>query len=911
MKILETKINIPLVPPRLILRSRLTTKFEQIPNHKISLVIAPAGSSKTCSLVNWINETRRKSNVAWVSLGAKDDDPIRFWSYVISSLGQLIKFDFEDWLSTAHRSSQLDLDMLIQILAANLTSDSILILDDFHYIQSQMTPESLIYFMEYIPQKLHLVISSRHQPALPIEQYRIQGQLLEITLSDLQFTEAEAAEYFRTTMDVELSRDDVSQITLKTEGWVAGLQLAALSLRGKNFEQVRQFTNSFSGIHFHVDSFLAEQVFNVLTEKTKEFLLVTSILNRLNPVLCDSLTDRTDSAEILKWLEQNNLFLIRLDENEQWFRYHSLFRDFLRNRLTDFDPQRLTSLYKRAVSWCEENDLLEEAVQYALDARDFKLAAKLVSQTAQSLWNRSDVITMKGWLSQLPEEILLTRPYLYFSFAWVSGFTARFMEMEEYIRRAREYFNTPGLSLPKVYSDLKLNSEDEWMLSPQGVEVSLGLVSMFYNHFMGNIENAIQGGLNVVEKIPANNFRLRGIAYSLLGRAQLATYNLSVSKIELKVASEANRLSGYVSAYLDSSSQLAMSYYLQGKLYEAFDIINQASQYRQIQEKPVLSGVDLIGKGNIYREWNDFISAEKCINEGLALAKAGGDFVFLNEAYLAKIHLEYSRGNYDNAFENIQRVEKLFVNSPTCIENILVHSWALRVWSMQGELGKAKYWIANPKFQIESMPSYHREFFLITKARVLMFEEKSDEARALLENLLYAAESGGRIGKVIEILILIALVSDREKSTSGASEHLLRAIELAQPEKYARVFLDEGTRIRFLLKKTLHRYQQQGQDSHLEDYVRELLNSPPHPRTKQRDIPAPNAINQPLIDPLSERELEILSMMADGVSYERIADKLVVALSTVRWHVKNIFRKLNVHSGLEAVATARDFGVLS
>ncbi|MBL8076724.1 MAG: hypothetical protein JNM55_02080 [Anaerolineales bacterium] len=911
MKILETKINIPLVSTKLILRSRLMSKFEQIPSHKITMVTAPAGSGKTCSLINWIKECERKSIVAWVSLGVKDDDPARFWSYVIVSLGRLIKFDFEDWLSTALRSSQVDLDDLIHILAANLTSDTILILDDFHYIQSETTLESVSYFMEYLPQKLHLVISSRHQPALPIEQYRIKGQLLEVTLSDLQFTEAETEEYLRTTIGAELSRSDVSQLTLKTEGWIAGLQLAALSFQGKTPEQIKQFTKFFSGTHFHVDSFLAKQVFNTLPEKIKEFLLITSILYRLDPTLCDSVTGRTDSAEVIKWLEQNHLFLIRLDENEQWFRYHSLFRDFLQNRLTDFDPQRLTSFYKRAVSWCEENDLLEEAVQYALDVKDFKLAGDLVSHTAQSLWNRSDVNTMKSWLSRLPEEILLTRPYLFFSFAWVSGFTARFMEMGEYIRRAREYFNTPGLSLSEVYSDMDLSSTDEWMLSPQGVEVSLGLVNMFYDYFMGNAENTFQCGMDIIRKIPTNNSRLLGIAYSLLGRAQLATHDLSASQINLRIASEANKLSGYVSAYLDSSFQSAMSYYLRGKLNEAFAILDQASQYGQIQEKPVLCGVDLIGKGNIYREWNDFINAENCINEGLTLAKAGGDFMFLTEAYLAKIHLEYSMENYDDAFETIQRAEKLFINSPTCVENILVHSWALRVWSAQGEVEKARYWITNPKFQIESMPPYYREFFLITKTRVLICDGRSDEARSLLNNLLSAAESGGRTGKVIEILILTALVNGQEKSTTDALKYLLRAIELAQPEKYSRLFLDEGKGIRILLKKALQSCQQQKLNPHLEDYIGELLNSPLAPDTEKMDVQVPMSPNQPLIDPLSERELEILSMMANGIAYELIADKLVIAISTVRWHVKNIFRKLNVHSGLEAVAIARNLGVLS
>ena len=911
MKILETKINIPLAPTKLILRPRLITKFEQIPNQKISLVTAPAGSGKTCSLINWIKESERRSTVAWVSLGAKDDDPVRFWSYLAYSLSRLIKFDLEDWLSTAHRSSQVDLDDLIHILAAKLTSDSILVLDDFHGIQSEITLESLIYFVEYLPQNLHLVISSRHQPALPMEQYRIKGQLLEITLSDLQFTEAETEEFLRTTIGAELSQGDISQLTLKTEGWIAGLQLAALSFQGKAPEQIKQFTKFFSGTHFHVDSFLAKQVFNALPEKIKEFLLTTSILYRLDPALCDTVTGRTDGAEVIKWLELNHLFLIRLDENEQWFRYHSLFRDFLQNRLTDFDPQQLTSFYKRAASWCEKNDLLEEAVQYALDAKDFKLAGDLVSQTAQSLWNRSDVNTMKSWLSRLPEEILLTRPYLFFSFAWVSGFTARFMEMGEYIRRAQEYFNTPGLSLPKVYSDMELSSEDEWMLSPRGVEVSLGLVNMFYDCFMGNIENAVQCGMDIVEKIPANNSRLRGIAYSLLGRAQLADHNLSASKMELGVASEASKLSGYVSAYLDSSYQLATNYSLRGKLNEAFEVLKQASQYGQMQERSVLCGADLIGQGNIYREWNDFIKAENCINEGLTLAKAGGDFMFLTEAYLAKIHLEYSMGNYDNAFENIQKVEKLFVNSPTCVENILVHSWALRVWSAQGEVGKASYWIANPKFHIEYMPPYYREFYLITKVRVLMCGGKLDEARSLLNYLLSNAESGGRIGKVIEILILFALVNDRDKSTIDVSEHLLRAIEIAQPAKYTRVFLDEGKRIQFLLRNALQICQRRRNKSPLEKYIGELLNLPLLPYSEKRDLLMPTGVNQPLIDPLSERELEILSMMADGIAYELIADKLVIALSTVRWHVKNIFRKLNVHSGMEAVAVARNLGVLS
>ena len=911
MEILNTKITAPQATTNLVLRQRLMDKFDRIPARKITTVTAPAGSGKTTSITNWIGERGLKTTVAWVSLAEKENDPVRFWSYVVSSLGSLVNLDFADWLSEIRQYSQIDLDSLLINLTDQINDDLILVLDDFHHIQSEPVMESLAYFVDYFPQRLHLVISSRTHPSLPIEQYRVHDQLLEITLADLRFSEQETDEYFRKTVGIALAADDLSQITLKTEGWIAGLQLAALSIQGKSSADVSRFVETFSGTHYHVDNFLTEQVVHSLPENVREFLLVTSILTRFSPALCDALSGREDGMATIRWLEKNNLFLVRLDPNQQWYRYHALFGEFLQEKLTTSSAIDKQVLYQNAAIWCEQHSLLEEAVQYSLDAGNHKLAARLVSQTAQALWNRSDVNKMKGWLSKLPETILLTRPYLFFSFAWATGFTARFLEMGDYIRRAREYFNDPELSLMEVYADVELNSEDEWMLSPQGVEVSLNMVSMFYDHFMGNVSQAVNLGIHLVKKIPVQYVRLRGIAHSLLGRAFLASHNLGGAVIELTSASEANRLSGYDSAYMESSSQLAATHLIGGKLNRAFEILNQASMHVNVLEEPVLSGADMIGKGNLYREWNDLEKAEKFINDGLTLAKAGGDFVFLNEAYLAKVRLEYSKGNFDAAIENIQKAERLFINSPSCVENSLVHSWALRVWLAKAELRKAKYWIANPKFIPDSLPSIYREFFMITKARVLMADAKPTEAKSLLDELLYSAESGGRINTAIEIHILMALVCDNDGSSSEALTHLYKAIGFAQPEGYARIFLDEGSEVLSLLKKTLRRYQRQPEISHLRDYVSGLVNSFRQSKKTATIALHTRAMDQPLIDPLSERELEILSMMAEGIPYERIANELVVALSTVRWHVKNIFRKLNAHSGMEAVALARELGVFS
>lgn len=910
MQILETKISIPPVPANLVSRNRLTDKLDQLLHHKLTLITAPAGSGKTTLISEWITGHNYNSRVAWVSLDERENEPVRFWNYVISSLDVVTNIDFSGWFLEHQDSPQVDLDTMIDKIIHEVDFDFVLILDDYHFIHSEAIHEGLTYLLSYLPTKMHLVITSRTYPPLPLEEYRVHAQLTELTQQELQFTIEEAGSFFKRTTDRNLTSDDVSQLTLRTEGWVAGLQLAAFSLQTHEQEDVRQFARSFSGTHQFVDGFIREQVFEYYPEEIREFLLDTSILGRFNAPLCNAVTGLTNGQETLKWLEKNNLFLVRLGEKEFWYRYHSLLSDFLQNYLLTSNPERAKDLYLRAASWCEENNSLEEAIQYALEAKDYKLTTKLLSQTTRGFWNRGEVYKISSWLKDLPDAVLNSRPILYFTFAWLNGLRANIRAMEGYIYRAEGFLQNSKQPFYSNYSDIELNREDEWTLTPEGMQALLNQARMFTEHFSGNTTAAIALGQNVVEQIPPQYIHPRGIAYLFLGHAYLSNYDLETANHVLLDAVETNRFSAHYAAYLNSSNQLALLNMLRGQLNAAFEIYQQAAQFTASLDEPVLAGIEDIGLGNILLERNDLEKAESHLDKGLKLAEAGGDFMFMQEAYIGHARLEQTRDKPELAWEFIQKAERLFRNSPTCIANSLVQAWALRIWLAQGEVEKASYWNSHPKFDIQSLPAYHRESWLITRARVFLAEKRLDEAGSLLEQLLASTEAGGRNGITIEILILLALLYQEKQSLDRAQKFLIRALELAQPENYVRIFVDEGENMKTLLEAFQQTHMQTG-NARMPKYVDHLIQSFTSTYKEKTNLIAnPNRSNQPLIEPLSERELQVLILMGRGKSYEHIAQELVIALSTVRWHAKNIFRKLNAHTGLEAIAIARELKIL-
>ena len=904
--ILATKFFIPPPPSKVVVRSRLVKQLTEglITGHKLTLISAPAGFGKTTLVSEWIVNCGQQ--VAWLSLDENDNNAERFLIYVISTMQTVSPNLGADILDALQSSQTPPVNVILTALLNEITTipnNFILVLDDYHLTDASSVDDALTFLIEHMPPQMHLVITTREDPSLPVTRLRARNQLTEIRAADLRFTPSEATEFINQVMNLDLSVKEVAALETRTEGWIAGLQLAALSMKGQ--QDIHRFIQAFAGDHRYIVDYLVEEVLQRQPEPIRNFLLQTSILERLNGPLCDAVTLQLESKARLENLQRSNLFLIPLDDKWYWFRYHHLFADVLRMHLTAEQPDLVSDLHKRASEWFGKNNLIADAIRHALAANDFECAAELIERAIPVMRQSRQEPTLLGWLKALPDELFQNHPVLNVNYVGMLMQNGQFGGVESRLQEIEQWLATPeGSRRPPVYVD-----EEDFQRLPSSVHMYRAAIALA----QGDTVNSTKHAAKVLELAREDDDFPRGAASSLLGLASWTDGDLETAHQIYSDGMAHLHKVGFISDVVGGSVVQADIRIIQGRLREAMSIYERGLQLATKQGEPALRGAaDMhVGMSDLYCEHNDLDTAEQHLLKSKELGELNGLPKNPYRWRVAMARIQAVQGDLDGALDLLDEAEPLYVGD--FAPNVRpIQALKARVWIKQGELEKALAWARTQKLSIDEEPNYLREFEQITFARLLLSQYQSDhkdrllrDAIGYLEGLLKAAGEGGRMNSVIEILILLALAHQLQEDMPAALSSLERALKLAEPEGYIRIFVDEGAAMEKLLRKAVT-------SKSTPDYVAKLLSAFEAERKGIGEETPPSAaqVSSSLIEALSQRELDILRLFKTELSGPEIAQELVIALSTVRTHTKSIYSKLNVNSRRAAVKKAIELGLI-
>jgi LuxR family maltose regulon positive regulatory protein len=918
-QLLATKLFIPPTRPGLIPRPRLVDRLNTCayPGCKLILITAPAGYGKTTLATEWLgslqlgasNENKESYRVAWFSLDEGDNDPIRFFSYFYAALNQIegIKSALGKGALGLLQSSQLPppkitLTSLINEIAA-FPEKIILVLDDYHLIDNRSIHDALSFFLENLPPQMHLVIATREDPHLPLSRLRTRGQMTELRATDLRFTPAEAAEYLNRVMGLDLSSDDIALLEARTEGWIAGLQLAALSMRG--YKDAASLINAFTGSHRLVQDFLIDEVLSQQSESIQEFLLHTSILDQLTGPICDALTQRNNSQSTLESLERANLFIIPQDGERNSFRYHHLFADLLHLRLQQTQPERIPGLHNLASKWYEENGFADEAITHALRADDFNRSINLIEQHVDTIWAQGEYTKLQRWLKGLPDELVLSRPQLCIFQAW-ELFASGQPDAGERLLRTAELAYDPSTDLASVTESHDQDQPSGFGgLKVRGRAAAIQAWIAAYQRY--NISGLIQHLRQALDYLPEQDLQWRSAVAITLADVHAFSGDIgSAYQVRLE-ALKACEASGNTYLYLYNSAKLALNLKAQGQLPQVQELCQQRVQFAYDNGMPQTAVVGwlLAIWGEVLTETNDLDQAYDLLEKSVEMTERGGDVGMLGWSYLGLTRVLFARGDMAGAEKIVQKMNKISQEFivPTWIMNLNA-AWQSRIWLAQGKLEAAARWARDNGQEPDKLPSYLNKYKYITLARILIAKGQEEESTRLLQGMLEESQVGGDTTRAIEILILQALALHAGGDTNQAVDTLERALTLAEPRCFYRIFVDEGQPMARLLYKALNR-------GIAPDYVNQLLQAFPIDELEQVELSVSQVSVSSYIEPLSEREIEVLQLIAEGLTNPEIATRLILSLYTVKTHTRNIYSKLGVNNRTQAVSKARTLGILS
>ncbi len=890
--LVTTKLFIPAPRPKMVTRQRLNERLDDGLARKLTLVSAPAGFGKTTLLSDWVQQ--KKSSVAWVSLDEGDNDPARFLSYLIAALDRLeagIGASAQALMQSRQpQPAEAVITALINALS-DLSADLTLVLEDYDVIETPAIHNALTFLLDHLPPSLHIVITARADPPLPLARLRARDQLCELRASDLRFTSDEIAAFLNQVMGLGLAAKYIAALEARTEGWIAGLQLAALSLQES--ANVGEFIKDFTGDERHILDYMAEEVLQRQTESVKTFLIQTSILDRLCGPLCDAVTGRNDSQEVLEKLERANLFIVALDTRRCWYRYHPLFADLLRRELQTSQPERVPDLHRRASEWCEHNGFPTAAVTHALAVSDFERAGRLIVQTGGTLIMRGEAATVLNWLRRLPEELIQTNSRLGVMYAGTLLSSGQPQAAEARLKQI-EAATSESAALGRI-------------------DVMYSLLARMKGDLANSIELARQG----LARLPEAETALRRFAAINIAFAQVAEGATTEAQRTLMEVLATHHAAGDKPGTLTTMTGLAELQMLQGQLHAADETLHQAWQYATDCEALPEVALVHVGLGELQYEWNDLETAEEHLMEAIRLGAENKRGVW--HAYVTLASVLQAQGKADAAMAMIQKAEQSdqMPNLPVPSSPLAMHR--ARLWLSQGNVEAAARWAASLESELATEEAeFVCELENITLAWLFIGQGKADQALDLLLRLPQVAESAGRMGRVIEILTLEALALNALERTAQAFDALERALAFAEMEGYVRTFVDKGAAMRLLISDFRTHFEKQPlrphvrRPGHLLDYADTLLSAFGEPLGAPQLLeprrPQPRITH--LVEPLSERELEVLHMIAAGLSNQEIADKLTLTAGTVKWHVNHIYSKLSVHSRTQAIARGRQLDLL-
>jgi LuxR family maltose regulon positive regulatory protein len=917
--VLAAKFFIPPLRPGVVHRPRLIERLDGGPgsNRSVSLISAPAGFGKTTLVTAWIQQWvpgreedekelsgSRQPAVAWLSLDEADNDPNRFVQYLVTALQTFAPTIGAGVLEALQSSQPPPLESLLPGLVndiATLPHRCILVLDDYHVIKTDIVDQLLTFLIGHLSPLLHLVFITREDPPLPLSRLRARGQLTEIRAADLRFTTTEAATFFNQVMGLELTGPDIATLEQRTEGWIAGLQLAALALQGTaDGDATNLFIREFSGTHRFVLDYLVDEVLRRQPEPVRQFLLNTSILNRLCAPLCDAVSGRSDSQTMLERLERDNLFIVPLDNRRGWYRYHHLFADVLRTHATAEPPgyPKQTTLHQRASIWFSNNERPAEAIHHALAAGDFEHAADLLELARPTMDDGYESASWLGWVRQVPDALIRLRPVLSVGYAWALLDVGEITTCELWLETAEQWLNRPDSGIVVV-------DKTQFQTLPASIAAARAYHALAMDDVAGTETHVRQ----VLRLLPEGDHKWRRAALALLGLIYWRNGNLEAAAQAFADFTHSNLAAGNIVDAISTTYVLADIMLDQGRLYEAENSYKHTLRFIPPPEAhPPVGSSDLYrGLSEIYLEWNNLEQAGHYLRIGARLGEHTALTDWPRRLAITQARLEQARGELTGALHLLNQADRLAIKTPLPDVHP-VAALRARVWIAQGHLKLAQGWLREQGLSVDDDLSYLREYEYITLTRLLLARFRADhtprtieQADRLLGRLLSKAEAGQRQGSVIEILILQALARQAQGDTATAVVTLDCALALAEPEDYVRMFVDEGPPMATLLAEI------KPQNESRQTYIQRLL-SAFAPGTA--GIPVPADIPQPLLEPLSDRELEVLQLLNSELSGPEIARELVVSLNTMRTHTKSIYSKLGVNNRRAAVRRAQELGLI-
>ena len=906
--LLETKLFVPGPRPGMVPRLRLSERLTRGTAGPLTLVSAPAGFGKTTLLAQWLADRAAGSadarTVAWLSLDQGDNDSALFWAYVIAALQKAAPAVGVSALGLLQDRQPPSIQLLLTTLLNDfgaIATDIVLVLDDYHVIDSRDVQQGLAFLLDHIPPQLHMLIASRADPALPLARLRARGELVEVRAADLRFTTAEAAAYLNDTMGLQLAAPDVAALEGRTEGWIAALQLAALSMQGR--DDVTGFIAGFAGDDRYVVDYLVEEVVQRQPPDVQAFLLETSILDRLSGPLCDAVTGQRGGKAMLTALDRGNLFLVPLDDRRQWYRYHQLFADVMQARLLDEQPGHVDELHQRASAWYEAIGEPSEAIRHALAAKNFGHAADLMELAIPAMARERRESTLCAWLETFPDGVRRVRPVLTNGYAGALLSTGQVERVEPYLREVENWIEAsataseqPGLDP----TELVVVDEAAFHRLPGAVAIYRAGQAMA----RGDATTTVTYAKRALDLLEDDDHIGRGAAAGLMGLAYWISGDLESAHRAYSDCTARLFLAGYVADTLGCAIALADIRMVQGRLDEAMRTFEQALRLASEQGGPVLRGTaDMhVGMSAIHCERGDLTSAT---HELLESQQLGDQLGLPQNRYrwrVAMARVREAEGDLSGAVDLLEEAERFYIGD--FFPNVRpVPALTTRVCVVQGRLADAFRWARERGLAADDDLSYLREFEHVTLARMLLARYESertatfrDEATQLLERLRLDAEEGDRWGSVIEILALQALAQQVSGDIRAGLVPLERALTLAEPEGYVRVFVNEGPRMAALLEAVALRRPGS-------TYVRRLL-------AAFDQTLGTGPLPQQLVEPLSAREQEVLRLLATELSGPDIARDLVVSLNTVRTHTKSIYAKLGVNNRRAAIRKATDLDLL-
>ena len=900
--LLLTKLHVPRPRTHLVPRSRLTEQLQQGVERPLTLVSAPAGFGKTTLLSQWLAESGMPvAPVAWLSLEPEDNDPTRFLSYLIAALQTLDAHIGTTALALLHTPQPAPPETVLAMLTNDLVSrdagDFVLVLDDYHVITADSIHRGMTFLLEHLPPQMHLILVTRADPPLPLARPRAGGHLAELRAADLRFGTTEVSAFLQDVMGLALSPEAIATLERRTEGWIAGLQLAALSLQGK--ADVSEFLASFTGSHRFVLDYLSDEVLARQTAPVQQFLLHTCILERLSGPLCDAVTGQEGSQAMLEALDRANLFVVSLDDERGWYRYHHLFAEVLRRHLQQTEPTLLPVLHRRASAWYEQHDLPIEAVQHALAAPDVALAARLIEPIALPIAFQGQITTVLGWLNALPEALVRARPFLCVYYARLLMYTNQ-LEMAEVRVQEAEW----GVQEEMPAEQARIIQG--WVFSTR-----TGIAGL-----SGDLPHAIPLAHQALALLPEAEVIPRVGAIITAARA----YELSgdvTPAIEHEVATTVApiRVSDNPFAIVGSITLLAHLHVLQGRLRQAaatYAQVVQAVPRPEVLHTMFTSLYYYFELGDLLREWNELDAAERHLAQGMALVKEALTLepLVAIRGYTALARLQQARGNTREALATLDALTRL-AERRHFASHLVARGEAVRaqVELAQGNVTAAIRWAETCGLSTKDDDlRYPHEGEYLFLARVCITETRDNPAAPflqdillLLDRLLLDAESKARMSSVLEILVLRALALEAQGDQTSALSTLERALVLAEPEGYLRLFVDEGLPMQALLRYAYVRGIVPG-------YVTTLLSA--FGEQNASDPPLASARPDSLLEPLTERERDVLRLLLEGASNREIAQRLVLSVNTVKRHVYNLCGKLGVQSRTQAIIRARGLDLL-